>query len=61
MKITSGVVHPANLNEEQIEAETQKKISKLLTIKQIEPHNAGAIQFCIDQITDLKNNLLSQI
>jgi len=61
MKITSGVTHPANLDEAQIEAETQKKVEELLRMKDIEPHNAGAIQFCIDQVTELKNNLINQL
>jgi hypothetical protein len=61
MKITSGVTHEANLDESQIESETQKKIAELLKIKEIEPHNAGAIQFCIDQVTELKNNLINQL
>jgi hypothetical protein len=61
MKITSGVTHEANLDESQIEYETQKKIAELLRIKEIEPHNSGAIAFCIKQVTELKDNLIKQL
>ena len=60
-KITSGVVHDANINEDQINKVATDMVSELQRMKQIEPHNSGALDFCIGQVDRFRTLLLAQL